>query len=215
MLAAPFVTAVQAGDYVRYDVARGTPDRNYPKRIDRGTWPGLWTSRISAAVDWGNGKSYFFSGSQYIRYDNRADRADRGYPKNVDDSTWPGLSALGPVTAAVNWGNGKIYFFNGLWYSRFDVAKNRVDRGYPKRVDDSTWPGLSALGPITAAVNWGNGKVYFFSDTWYSRFDVASNRTDRGYPYAVDNEYWPGLVSRSGIGSAINWRNGKSYFFFK
>ena len=51
----------------------------------------IWTDGIDDAVNWGNGKAYFFKGGQYIRYDIKADRADPGYPKAVDAGTWPGL----------------------------------------------------------------------------------------------------------------------------
>lgn len=47
--------------------------------------------RATGIVNWGNGKVYFFKGSQYIRYDIKADRADPGYPKTIDNSTWPGI----------------------------------------------------------------------------------------------------------------------------
>jgi hypothetical protein len=48
--------------------------------------------RSTGIVNWGNGKAYFFKGSQYIRYDIKADKADPGYPKTVDNNTWPGIT---------------------------------------------------------------------------------------------------------------------------
>lgn len=50
--------------------------------------------KLDAAVNWGNGKAYFFRNGQYIRYDVKADRADPGYPKPIDSETWPGLRSL-------------------------------------------------------------------------------------------------------------------------
>jgi len=47
--------------------------------------------RSTGIVNWGNGKAYFFKGSQYIRYDIATDKADPGYPKTIDNSTWPGI----------------------------------------------------------------------------------------------------------------------------
>jgi len=32
---------------------------------------------------------------------------------------------------AVVWPNNKIYFFNGTQYTRYDVANDRADSGYP------------------------------------------------------------------------------------
>ena len=78
--------------YIRYDIAADRADPGYPKSINAETWPGvIWTDGIDAVVNWGNGKAYFFKGSQYIRYDIKTDRADPGYPKPVDGSTWPGI----------------------------------------------------------------------------------------------------------------------------
>ena len=45
---------------------------------------------LDAAINWGNGKAYFFKGDQYIRYDIKADKADPGYPARITDN-WPGL----------------------------------------------------------------------------------------------------------------------------
>jgi len=148
--------------YVRYDHLADLADTGYPKKVDNGTWPGLFQWGTSAAVNWGNGKAYFFSGDAYIRYDIRADRADPGYPKRVDHGTWPGLPALGPIISAVNWGNGKAYFFGERHYIRYDIATDRADPGYPKPINAETWPGIFAAGN-DAVVNWGNGKSYFFA----------------------------------------------------
>ena len=31
----------------------------------------------------------------------------------------------------MNWGNGKVYFFKGDEYSRYDIAADKVDAGFP------------------------------------------------------------------------------------
>ncbi|MBV5337686.1 MAG: hypothetical protein J0653_07030, partial [Deltaproteobacteria bacterium] len=51
----------------------------------------------------------------------------------------------GSIDAAVNWKNGKVYFFKGNSYVRFDVKSDRTDPGYPKPINDETWPGVSSL----------------------------------------------------------------------
>jgi len=197
--------------YVRYDHRADRADTGYPKKVDNGTWPGLFQWGTSAAVNWGNGKAYFFSGDAYIRYDIRSDRTDAGYPKKIDNGTWPGLFNSG-IDAAVNWGNGKAYFFSGDAYIRYDIRADRADPGYPKRVDHGTWPGLPALGPIISAVNWGNGKAYFFGERHYIRYDIATDRADPGYPKPINAETWPGIFA-AGNDAVVNWGNGKSYFF--
>ena len=159
------------------------------------------------AVVWGNGKAYFFKGSQYVRYDIAADRADPGFPQQVA-AGWPGLWTDG-IDAAVNWSNGKAYFFKGSQYIRYDIAQDRVDPGFPQQVA-AGWPGLWTDG-IDAAVNWGNGKAYFFKGGQYIRYDIAASRVDPGFPQQIAAG-WPGLWT-DGVDAAVNWGNGKAYFF--
>ena len=183
---------------------------------------------IDAAVDWGNGKAYFFGsvegyeGMYYVRYDMNNDTADDGYPKPVTDSTWPGLY-LDYITAAVNWGNGKAYFFgyidgyDGMYYVRYDIAKDRADEGYPYPVTDEYWPGLTMLTDISAALNIGDGNVYFFgynSDISYSQlgltYSIANDVVIEDYPQPADYNNIPGHILTDTT-AAIPWDNGKFY----
>jgi hypothetical protein len=78
--------------YLRYDIAGDKVDAGYPAAI-AGNWPGVpapFTAEIDAAAVWGNGKAYFFNGSQYMRYDINADKADAGYPAAIA-ANWPGF----------------------------------------------------------------------------------------------------------------------------
>ncbi|WP_323772043.1 hemopexin repeat-containing protein [Antarctobacter sp.] len=204
--------AAQAEDYVRYDMSADRADAGYPRPMDGSTWPGVWPQGIDAAVNWGNGKAYFFSGSQYVRYDIAADRADPGYPKSIDRNTWPGVWPTG-VDAVINWGNGKAYFFKENMYIRYDIAADRADPGYPQYVDDTGWPGLAALGPIDAAINGSNGSAYFFGKGGgYLRYDIAADRADQGYPRGIDGTSWPGL-GFDAVGAAMRGTGSSAYFF--
>ena len=98
---------------------------------------------IDAVVEWGNGKAYFFKGSQYSRFDIKADRVDSGYPKPINSETWPGVPWTDGIDAAVNWGNGKAYLFKGSQYIRYDMKADRVDPDYPKPIN--LWPGITEL----------------------------------------------------------------------
>ncbi len=140
----------QSNQYTRYDIAANKADSGYPL-LTKNHWPGLdpFTESLSgicldAAVEWGNGKAYFFKGDQYIRYDIAADKADSGYPLPILGN-WPGLNAFaGGVDAAVNWGNGKAYFFKGDQHIRYDIAADKADSGYPLPILGN-WPGLKFL----------------------------------------------------------------------
>jgi TolB-like protein len=185
----------KSNHYIRYDIASGRADSDYPKPINAQTWPGVvWTDGIDAVVNWGNGKAYFFRDDRYIRYDIAADRADPGYPKRLNAETWPGWPWRGGIDGAVNWGNGKAYFFKGNQYLRYDIGKDRVDPGYPKLVNDETWPGMIWTDGFDDVVLWENGKAFFFKDNQCIRYDLPADRADPGYPQPIDSNTWPGLA---------------------
>jgi hypothetical protein len=189
--------------YVRYsakpDLAEelmgDRADPGYPKTINKETWPGLNWTDIDAVVFMGNGKVCFFKGKEYLQYDINADKADPGYPKPINEQTWPGLKWTDGVDAAVNWGNGKIFFFKGGEYIRYDISAGRADYGYPKLINARNWPGMIWTDGIDDVVNWGNGKVYFFKDYEYIRYDIQEDRADPGYPKPVNRQTWPGLIN--------------------
>ena len=166
--------------YGRYDRADRSLDDGYPKPI-AGNWPGMDTAgfadRIDAAVNWGNGKVYFFRDNQYVKYNMNPpapEGVEAGYPKPIAGN-WPGMDTAGfadRIDAAVNWGNGKVYFFRDNQYVKYNMnppAPEGVEAGYPKPIAGN-WPGMDTAGfadRIDAAVNWGNGKVYFFLGDQY------------------------------------------------
>jgi hypothetical protein len=178
--------------YLRYDPKTDKVDPGYPKPIS-GNWPGFpanFAAGVSAMALWINAKAYFFKGNQYIRYDIAADKVDPGYPKPISGN-WPGLWS-DKIDAAVVWPNGKAYFFRGAQYMRYDLAIDKVDPGYPKTIQ-AGWPfppGFTA--GINAVAVWNNGKAYFFRGSEYIRYDIATDKTDGGYPKPISGN-WPGL----------------------
>ena len=204
------------GLYVRYDSETDRVDEGFPLPID-GNWPGFgdagFDTGIDGAVNWGNGKAYFFRRDRYLRYDIAADRADDGFPLPIAGN-WPGFEGTGfdgGVDDGVNWGNGKAYFFRGDRYLRYDVATDTVDDGFPLPTAGS-WAGFAEAGfatGIDAAVNWGNGKAYFFRGDEYLRYDIAGDAVDDGYPLPVAGN-WPGLAE-AGVAApdaAVAWSAG-------
>ncbi|MEH0153261.1 alkaline phosphatase family protein [Limibacter armeniacum] len=177
---------------------------------------------ISAALDWNdlaNNTAYFFRNDyQYVRYNKSNDSADAGYPKPVNSSTWPGLDSYKElISASFKWHNQYGYFFmSDGRYLKYDMSTDQVLSGYPKQVNNSTWPGLQGYGDkIVAALNWDNDKAYFFlNDGTYISYSISNDQVDTGYPKAIDNSSWSGLEPYgNAITAALDWDSTYCYFF--
>lgn len=157
-----------------------------------------------------NGRLYFFRGAEYLRLNpatNTVDAASPPYPR-FSSTYWAGIWPDG-LSAAVTWNNGKIYFFKGENYIRYDIAADRADSGYPQNIA-LNWPGVWPAG-VDAAINVDNTKAYFFKGEQYIRYDIATDRADAGYPHLISSD-WPGLWP-DGVDSAVYLGGGKIYFF--
>ena len=62
-------------------------------------------------------------------------QAPSGYGQRTNNSGFR-------IDSALNWGNNKFYFFKGDKYIRWTTSQSKPDKGYPKMVTSSTWPGL-------------------------------------------------------------------------
>jgi hypothetical protein len=177
----------------------------------KGKAPDLQRIDVLAAFNAGNGQAYFFSREDtYSRFDIKSGQLNGNYPKPVNHKTWKGASFTGlktVIVAAVNWGNGKAYLFDNLGnYHRWDIESKKVDSGYPKS-SQKYWD----FREVNAAVNFGNGKAYLFSGTKVTRRDVATRKTDLGYPRKISADF-PRLPFKT-IDAAYNPGGGKVYFF--
>ncbi|MEN9560035.1 MAG: hypothetical protein RLZZ502_1246 [Pseudomonadota bacterium] len=189
------------GTYLRYDNEQGKIDKDYPKRINNKTWPGIGNDAplITAAFRGpvANKVYFFFANGEYSRFDMANDQVDPGYPKDISDKTWRGMGAYaGQIYGALNWPGNKIQFFlqDGR-YVRYDMNEDRVEAGYPKRITRDSWPGLHRYaGKVAGMVNWSNNKAYFFlDDNTYLRYDIKDGEVDEGYPKRINDNTWPGM----------------------
>ncbi|MCY1022531.1 hemopexin repeat-containing protein [Pyxidicoccus sp. MSG2] len=116
------------------------------------------------------------------------------------------------ISEALAWPTGKVYFFQGGAYSRYDLVTDHVDPGYPRDTATS-WTGLGDLGGVidAALIAPGGADAYFFRGMRYCRYDVAADRVDDGYPLDIGT-YWHGLWG-SGLDAAVLWPDGRIYFF--
>jgi len=168
---------VPGTNYVRYDFVSGNIDQAPQSIIP--AWPGLRSTRPDAAVYWGGQKAYFFYGDEYVRYDARLDAVDQDYlppnpPKKIAGN-W-NMPWTSGIDAAVNWGNGKLYFFRAHEYLRYDMTLDRMDSGFPRNIAGS-WPGVFT-DRVDAVLYQGGTKAYFFRDDDFRRYDVKSDAVD-------------------------------------
>lgn len=188
--------------YVRYDTVLDKADSGYPSYVSNGNWPGLEPYRddiVAAFKANGSTVYYFLDDGRYLSYDVGSDKVRSGYPKEINDSTWPGLGAYkSKIKSTLRWTGDRVYFFlDDGQYLRYDLGNDSVDSGYPKPVNNSTWPGLGAYATqLRAAMKWSDSRAYFFLDNnQYIRYSIASDSADSGYPKATNNSSWPGLMT--------------------
>src|SRR5579859_2879367 len=113
----------------------GLPDRSAAEPMN---WPCPGRC-FDAAWIWNKGRAYFAQGDQYWRYDvvaNRVDRGDWGDSElKVGSFVFPRPMRLwylpqswsNRINAALNGGDGKVYYFKGREYIRLDIATEKID----------------------------------------------------------------------------------------
>lgn len=187
------------GDRVeRFDYQTDRVSSGYPRLIAE-QWPDLARFQggardIEAAFNAGNGKAYFFKGSQFLRYDLESNKADSGYPQSIA-AAWPDLERFRrgarDLDAALAVSEQEIYFFQGSQFIRYDLKAGRAAADYPLEISDLTWPGLAVwpLG-IDAAVRRDSETAYLFNGHEYIRFSLKRHEADNRVPRAVNNSSW-------------------------
>lgn len=156
---------------------------------------------------------YFQKKDQCVRFDIDADRVDGA--ASAIGALWQGLAEAGfgdGIDAAVNYGNGTVFFFKGDGYVGADIASTQVKGGASLIVDD--WHGMEEAGfgqDIQAAVNYGDGRVYFFKADRYVPYSIQEDAVEGGVGSIVDWALPQGF--ESDLDAAVNYGNGKLYFF--
>jgi tail lysozyme/hemopexin len=191
---------VKADQCVRFDMESEVVD-GAASAIGQ-IWSGLaeegFGDGIDAAVNYGNGKAYFFKGDSYVRVDIESAQVEDGSSLIVD--SWSGMGDAGfgeGVDAAVNYGDGRVYFFKGDKYVAYSIDGDAVDGAVGSLVGWALPQGFES--DLDAVVNYGDGKLYFFKGTQYARFDVASVSGE--YSAAIV-DYWKG-TGDAGLGEGL------------
>lgn len=148
-------------------------------------------------------------------------------------TAWAQLTGTGKLVPIV-WNNGKVYFFQGSDYARYDITQDQADsddgsgNSYPRAIQGS-WPGLFAEN-MDSAVFWpapppGGAEnktvAYFFKGNQFMRYDVTADRADaadgagRPYPQPISLK-WPGIWTDR-VDAILVWpvpRNGRTVAYF-
>lgn len=202
-----------AGDrYYRYNYRDDKVDAGYPQPI-AGNWIGFegfegGARDIDAGFNAGNGKAYFFKGTQYVRFDIASDRVDPGYPKPIAGN-WSGLERFTggarDIDDVLEVNGSRLYFFKGSQYIRYNLTTgDKADKNYPLDVSGATWAGVQQwpLG-LEAAVKRNSSIAYLFNGGEYVRYNLITDKAESGYPRPVDGATWPGLAGFVEAGTAF------------
>lgn len=121
--------------YTRFDIKKGKCENGYPSSI-KDVWR-IPFSQIDAA--WSHpsikNKYYMSRGNGYIRLTVDKGGFDQGYPAKISHN-WRGIdfNHIGAAIRGAGSRSGKMYFFSGAQYVRYDMKNDRVDSRYPKSI---------------------------------------------------------------------------------
>lgn len=107
---------------------------------------------------------------------------------------------------------GKVYFFYGDRYARYDVTADCVDPGYPKPIAGN-WAGAFDRDIDAAVLRPAGDYAYLFRGAEYTKIDMLNNTLLAGYPKLIA-DHWPGLYA-SDIGAAVAALDPNYAYFFQ
>ena len=180
-----------------------------------------WTSTATAgeaAFITSDSKVFFFKDGEYVRHLNSKNAADEGYPKRITNETWPGLAPYAAqIDAAFTMANHTFFFLSDGTYLKYDLANDRLLDGYPRPINDQTWPGLGAYArQIDAAVAYDSNHIYFFlTNGQYVLYQLDLDRVLDGYPKSLDSSEWKPLRAspESHIRAVVPWGMSKIFLY--
>lgn len=135
------------GKYILYNLNRKKIENEYPRDISNNSWPGLepYKNEIIGAVKMDNTKMYFFTrDGRYIVFDMQENKTETTYALAINEKTLPGLKPYSSkISTAMDWSSEFFYIFlKDNSYLKYDKLNNKVLKGYPKPLNNITWPGL-------------------------------------------------------------------------
>lgn len=130
-----------------------------------------------------------FEGPSYTQYDTETGEKLTPSPRPIADGwTLPFTT----IDAALNWGDGAVYFVRTMQVVRYSIERASVEPGYPKPLP-FYWRGLWA-SDIDAAFRLDDF-AHFFRRNEYIQYDINAGRADLNGPIRTTS-IWNGLPKR-------------------
>ncbi|XP_002124617.2 matrix metalloproteinase-19 isoform X2 [Ciona intestinalis] len=160
----------------------------YPKKIYQ-YWKGLPGNIQAAVYSRITRRTYFFKGRRMWRFNGRV--LDSGFPRDSSDLALPANPS-----AALQWGgDGNIYVFRKSYFYRFSEWQPFDGRKrYQHKKIAKFWTGIP--NAPDAAIQWKNGKSYFFKGNDYWRFNGIDRDVDPNYPKSI-KKLWIGCQGKT------------------
>ncbi len=203
--------------YYRYETNGDKLDNNGQPLTN---WKGLPLDFDAALYNPKNGFYYFFKKDKYYKYDFNKGVVGNAY--KLGDEGWKGVPSNIDAAFVHPTNNDIVYFFKGNNYYRYKHSLGRVE--YKDLISFNKnnrhgWNGIPKN--IDAILVHKNGKIYFFKDNQYYRYNIRTDITEK--IGVVGRDGWSGLCFSenekypnhySGFDAVTtNYKHGDIHFF--
>ena len=194
---------------LRYDLAAGTVDTGYPKKIVE-EFPGLpFADHLDGVILTSADAATFFAGNQACRYSPREGRVLED-PQDIRGA-WPRVPASG-LQGVLYTGHVDAYFFHHDQMLHYNPLRREVRKTTVPEPVASHWH-LNLDHPGHCA-NWIDGQAVFFQGGQAQWCDLKTGNA-AGAPQALSqrSRNWPKDWEQAGPQAALVWNDGTAFFF--
>ncbi len=156
----------QKNKVLRYSRNSSSIDKSYPRALNV-EFATSKNQRVDAALyEYKSRRLFLFFGKSYCEFNYKPSDKKFNFIKCQDIQV--GFKGIrGPIQAATSYPDGKAYLFQGTQYYRYDLHKKRLDKKFPRPIDEFSWSGVWPSG-VNAALymphELAEGANYFFKN---------------------------------------------------